>query len=268
MRLCHFCGHRLEDLQAITRYVAYGKSVSPDAIKRTGRALHDAIFTPTIATTFSRAQEKAKKSDGLRIRLEVEPPELACLPWEAMFDGNEFLVTRSSFPLVRSFPKEQLPSSPKKLPIKGPLRILFVGASPQDQPALNIGDYANDLRSLLGEAIQKKMIIFDVLLHATPDDLRRELDKRYNILYFAGHGDDNGIILDDGQGKIDPDCGKRPPGESYPFSVGELTRALEGKDTRLVFLGSCGGGDNDCNRDQFPSTLQKNLSKIQVSLRL
>jgi dipeptidyl aminopeptidase/acylaminoacyl peptidase len=51
--------------------------------------------------------------------------------------------------------------------------------------------------------------------------------KDYHILYFAGHGNPEGIFLDDGYG------------DRYLVSAETLAQALEGKPTRLVFLAAC-----------------------------
>jgi WD40 repeat protein len=213
--------------------------VSPEAIRELGRALHHAVFTPPIATAFGRAQGSVGADSGLRLRLRIEAPELASLPWEALHDGQDFVSTRSDSPLVRTLPSQDGVQAIKRLQVRGALRILFVGASPAGLPALEIEQTAVQLRQLLAEAINRKHIVLDVLTNATLPELRSQLLQDYHILYFAGHGSPEGIYLDDGQGEVDEASGQRLAGDPYLVSAETLARELEGKPTRLVFLAAC-----------------------------
>lgn len=216
--------------------------ISPEAIQELGKALHNAVFISPIATAFGRAKGSIGAGKGLRLQLQIEPPELASLPWEAMYDGRSFLSARSDSPLVRALPGATIQAI-RRLQVRGALRILFVGASPQGLPALEIEQAAAELRQLLGEAISKKRIVFDVLTNATLEELRSKLLGNYHILYFAGHGASQGIYLDDGMGgERDPRSGKRPAGDPYLVTASVLAQELEGKPTRLVFLAACKTG--------------------------
>jgi len=219
---------------------------SSEDIQALGQALYNAIFIPPIATAFGQAQGNTKDDDGVRLRLQIEPPELASLPWEAMHDGQGWLATRSSMPLVRRLPQEAGDKTPEKLQVRGALRILFAGASPADLRALGIEEAAADIQQLLKEAIAKKQlkprqIVFDVLLSATLEELQEALLNDYHILYFASHGSPQGIFLDDGQGDEvrEGETTKRLPGDAYLVSAATLAQALEGKPARLVFLAAC-----------------------------
>ena len=73
----------------------------------------------------------------MRIRLRIEPPELATLPWELLYDGDEdtFLSISPEQPLVRYVPA-RLPARPMK--VTPPLRLLIVLANPDELESLDI----------------------------------------------------------------------------------------------------------------------------------
>jgi WD40 repeat protein/CHAT domain-containing protein len=212
-----------------------------DAIQKLGHTLYNALLIPPILLAFGKVQGSAKADTGVRLRLRIEPPELAALPWETLYDGQDWLSTQSTTPLVRQLILEPGSKTLQKLQVRGALRIIFVGASPEDLEPLNIEEIAQNLEELLEESLKKKRrvfhkllnpspkkeIVFHKLLNATLDKLREELVKDYHILYFAGHGSREGIFLDDGYG------------DRYLVSAETLARALEGKPTRLVFLAAC-----------------------------
>jgi WD40 repeat protein/CHAT domain-containing protein len=238
-------------------------SVSPDQIRELGKALYDALFIPPIATAFGRAQGSARADHGVRLRLQIEPPELASLPWEAMYDGQSFLSTRSDNPLVRALPGKDGIQPIKRLQVRGALRILFVGASPQGPHTLKLEQAAAELRQLLGEAISKKRIVLDVLTDATLEELRSKLLQNYHVLYFAGHGTVEGIYLDDGMGgERDPRSGKRPAGDPYPVTAQMLAQELEGKATRLVFLAACKTGALSSERSGLLAGFAQELARL------
>lgn len=216
-------------------------SAPPDAILKLGQALYNALFIRSIAAAFGKAQGSARGDSGVRLRLQIEPPELAALPWETLYDdGQNWLSTQSSTPLVRQLILDADSKTLQNLQVRGALRILFVGASPEGLPKLKIAETATELQKLLEEPIKKKQIVFNVLLNATLKELQQELVKDYHILYFAGHGSPEGIFLDDGEGDpVENQFLRRNPGDAYRVSAKELAQALEGKPTRLVFLAAC-----------------------------
>lgn len=215
--------------------------ISPDAMLELGRALYSAAFTSHIATAYGQALGIVDAKKGLRLCLQIEPPELVSLPWEAIHNGKDWFVAQSETPLVRTLPQQPGYRTTEKLQVRGALKILFAGASPRDLRGLKIEETAQQLRQLLKEEIARRRVAFAILLNPTPDELRRRLLGDYHILYFAGHGNPNGIFLDDGQGDEEGE-GKnrrRLPGYSHLVSAQELARMLEGKQTRLVFLAAC-----------------------------
>jgi WD40 repeat protein/CHAT domain-containing protein len=214
-----------------------------DAIQKLGKALYDALFTDrNLLLAFGKVQGSASSDRGARLRLQIEPIELAALPWETLYDGKDWLSAQSTTPLVRKLPLSNDRKPLQKLQVRGALRILFVGASPEGLDPLKVEETADELETLLAAPIKKKQIAFKKLLNVTLEELRQELLKDYHILYFAGHGSPEGIFLDDGQGDDIEKEGKvigRERGDKSLVSAETLAQALKGKQTRLVFLAAC-----------------------------
>jgi len=214
-----------------------------DAIQKLGQALYDSLFADRdLLLAFGKVQGSASSDSGARLRLQIEPTELAVLPWETLHDGKDWLSAQSTTPLVRKLPLSNNRKPLQKLQVRGALRILFVGASPEDLDPLKVEETADELETLLAAPIKKKQITFNKLLNATLEELRQELLKDYHILYFAGHGSPEGIFLDDGQGDDIEKEGKvigRERGDKSLVSAETLAEALKGKQTRLVFLAAC-----------------------------
>lgn len=160
-----------------------------DAIQKLGQALYNALFIPPILLAFGKAQGSAKAGTGVRLRLRIEPPELAALLWETLYDGQHWLSDQSDKPLVRQLILPPGSKTLQKLQVPGALRILFCGASPEGLQPLNIEKIAEDLEKLLEDSLKKKRrafhkllnpsrnkeIVFHKLLNATLDKLREEL---------------------------------------------------------------------------------------------
>jgi CHAT domain-containing protein len=217
-----------------------------EAIQKLGKALYDSLFDyRNLLLAFGKVQGSASADSGVRLRLQIEPAELAALPWETLCDGQNWLSAQSTTPLVRKLPLSNNRKPLQKLQIQGELRILFVGASPEDLDTLKVEETADELKRLLEVPIKKKQIVFDKILNATLEDLQQGLLKDYHILYFAGHGSPEGIFLDDGQGDVIQKEGKvigRERGDKSLVSAETLAQALKGKQTRLVFLAACETG--------------------------
>jgi WD40 repeat protein/CHAT domain-containing protein len=241
---------QLKDLlsnQQITDTLKYLSSqtapATTDAIQKLGKALYDSLFTDRdLLLAFGKVQGSASSDSGARLRLQIEPIELAVLPWETLHDGKDWLSAQSATPLVRKLPLSNNRKPLQKLQVRGALRILFVGASPEGLDPLKIEETTDELETLLAGPIKKKQIVFDKLLNVTLEELQQGLLKDYHILYFAGHGSPEGIFLDDGQGDVIEKEGKvigRKRGDKSLVLAETLAQALKGKQTRLVFLAAC-----------------------------
>ncbi|MBN1311375.1 MAG: CHAT domain-containing protein [Anaerolineae bacterium] len=192
----------------------------------TGQMLYRAVFTPSVERAFGMAQGRLKGEEGIRVRLQIEPPEFTTLPWELMHDGQDFLSLKSNYPLVRT---ESGIKKTRRTVVSGKLRILYVGASPTDMATLNIEHPAQEIKRLLEKGNSRRRFEFTILLHATLSKLQSALLKDPHVLCFAGHGDQSYIYLENG---ID--------GKAEQISIQTVARQLEGKNlTRMIFLAAC-----------------------------
>ncbi len=129
-----------------------------------------------------------RKQEGLRLRLIVEPPELAALPWEYLYDpgGKFFLATSAEIPLSRYIHvAEQIPP-----PTELPLKILVVISSPSDLEALGVDEEKGWIQQALNKLDEERKVELEVLSSATRQEIRSRLESGgYHVFHFIGHGD-------------------------------------------------------------------------------
>jgi hypothetical protein len=85
---------RLDKLQiALLRSSGrYRAILSPEEriVQDFGRELFDALFTGAVWDRYSVSLDKARRErSGLRLKLRIQPPELATLPWEFLYDARQ-----------------------------------------------------------------------------------------------------------------------------------------------------------------------------------
>jgi hypothetical protein len=177
-----------------------------------------------------------QQNKGLRLKLHIQPPKLALLPWELLYDpdSGEYLCFSSSTPLVRyvdlSRPIEQLPVTP-------PLRILGMVASPTDLPRLDV----ERVKRLVEEAIkvlrERGLVELIWLEEQTWSALQEEMwGGPWHIFHFVGHGD---FDRNNGEGRV---AFSDEAGHQVILPARNLARLLDDhRDLRLTFLNSCEG---------------------------
>jgi CHAT domain-containing protein len=177
-----------------------------------------------------------QQNKGLRLKLHIQPPKLALLPWEFLYDpdSGEYLCFSSSTPLVRyvdlSRPIEQLPVTP-------PLRILGMVASPTDLPRLDV----ERVKRLVEEAIkvlrERGLVELIWLEEQTWSALQEEMwGGPWHIFHFVGHGD---FDRNNGEGRV---AFSDEAGHQVILPARNLARLLDDhRDLRLTFLNSCEG---------------------------
>jgi hypothetical protein len=183
-----------------------------------GLALGQALFAangigPAYAECLAVGQAR---DDGLRVRLEVEPPELQELLWERLYQPLEGkwlpLGSTASTPFSRYIRPEEW-KRPKPVSDR-PLRVLLVIASPA-----NLGDYGLDaieaeerqwIRETLGRLPD---FAVTTLESGTPNpptlnEIRRQLASGFHLVHFLCHGAHTAagtaLFLEDAQGQVDP----------------------------------------------------------------
>lgn len=220
-----------------------GQSMT-EGIKALGKELFSLIF-PADSQTLA-LWESIRQSD-LQIRFRL-PAALREYPWEALYDGADFIAMEYRTPVMRlltELPMRQIS------PIAGDLRVLYVSASPallrRNQPLvkLDIEQTANALREVLDPGTtrrRKRRAVLhhdDVLLDATKKELQRKLQgkERYHIICFAGHGiietNDSSILLSEKEED-------HAQSIATPLTAQDLARWCQKQtELRLLYLMAC-----------------------------
>jgi CHAT domain/SMODS-associated and fused to various effectors sensor domain len=215
--------------------------------KALGRTLFDALLPLPLAAGFHEAlASQAPPARGLRLRLTFDRREdfagLATMPWELLFDGQQFLALQRGTPIVRSHNQRIRPPTVASRE----LRVLLVDSRPHDLTSLATARETGRIRSALAAnpAIEA--------IHVPRPDirkLRQQLDdQQCHVLHFMGHGD-----FRDGQEKEMVLWFEGDRGQAEAVS-GELLAELVSDlpDLRLVVLNSCWGGALPRRQGQDP----------------
>jgi hypothetical protein len=217
-------------------------------LRDVGHDLFGSLFSGPVYGAY-RASLGAAQGAGeqLRIVLRLTAPELAALPWEALYDHETGKYVCRREPLVRHV---SAPYTPEPLEVVHPLRILALVASPRGLPPLDIPAEQQRLSTALADPIQRGLLTVDWLPDATWDQVHaRLLSEEWHVLHFIGHGDydverDQGLIAltgSDGRAElVDAERLADLFGEAQPVP-------------RLVVLNSCSGGENG-TQDLFSGT--------------
>lgn len=206
-RLSVECPSPDANLLSLLEYVANPanqESLAPDVLRSAGNALYDWLFGGPQLAHFKIAWDRAIRNEqGLRIRLNIDAPEVAVWPWELLCDPSRdlYLATQIATPVVRFFERTDLSDGHAKGSVRLPLKVLFVAPS---APDLDLKSERNGIKTAIAqlgsnarldvlEGIVTKTRLKDVL-YSVP----------YNILHISGHGgyaDGHGyvrLLRDDG----------------------------------------------------------------------
>jgi outer membrane protein assembly factor BamB len=214
-----------------------------------GAELYDALLGGELRAVFDVSREQAAARHlGLRLKLRLQPPELASLPWEYLYDRREqeYLALARGTPVVRYL---ELPYPNDPLIITPPLRILGLVASPQDQETLDVAREQERINAAVQDLERSGRATLTWVEGETWRDLQRAMRHGpWHVFHFIGHGafdpttDEGFIALADEQGNSDM------------LSATQLGRLLADHfSLRLVVLNSCEGARGS-SQDVFSST--------------
>lgn len=215
-----------------------------------GRAMFKCFLGGQVGQRYLLSVARARhENKGLRVKLHIDSPGLAVLPWEFLYDDTqgEYVCLDYTTPLMRYI---SLASPVQPITIAPPLRVLFMAVSPADrQPRLNIHRERQRIETALQPLVDAGEVAVHWLEGATSDELQEIMMKGpWHVFHFIGHGgfdpaSDEGLILLE-----DTD------GSSCPLMATQLGRLLTRHPSmRLVVLNSCEGARGG-SRDIFSST--------------
>lgn len=246
------------DFQDMLRRVERGDS-DEAFLTDFGCCLFEALFAGEIGSVFRSSLGQARgQGQGLRVCLHLEPPELAALPWEFLYDPQQdcFLAISPETPLVRYVP---MPSPTRPTAVKPPLRVLAVISAPDDAPPLDVAEELGIIRGALEAGINQGWLQLHVLEHGSVADISQAMrDFHPHVFHFVGHGrfeDDQAYVL------LEDVHGCALPLDERAFR--EFFLGLP--DTRLAVLNACQTASLSSTRSLAglaPRLLQRNLSAV------
>jgi hypothetical protein len=225
-------------------------SIDEKPVQELGNTLFGALFSGEIGTCYDFAQRTAEKQGyGLRLKLRIQSPEVAVLPWEFLHDGRgsgNFVALSPETPLVRYV---EVPRVISTLRVQPPLKILGVVSTPNDLPTLDVDIERLRLEAALRGLIDAGRVELTWLPGQTWQDLRQAMwGGPWHILHFIGHGDFD-PVLDEGVIALADETGG-----SHMLTATQLSRLLAGQSSlRLAVMNSCDGARGS-NHDLFSST--------------
>jgi tetratricopeptide (TPR) repeat protein len=227
------------------------RALSPQeqGVQEFGQRLFDALLTNDLRSCYDVSRrEAAQHGMGVRLRLRIQAPELAALPWEYLYDSRQadYLCLSRQTLLVR-YLEVQLPIQP--LLIEPPLRILSLIASPTDLDALDMAREQERMSRALQDLEASGQVEVTWLEGQTWRHVQRAMRAGpWHVFHFIGHGgfDPN---ADEGVLALANDEGK-----AHLLHATELGRLLANHETlRMVILNACEGAKGS-QRDIFSST--------------
>ena len=220
-------------------------------VREFGEKLFAALINGEVRSRYDVSQQAAaRQGKGLRVKLRIQPPELASLPWEFLYDprASEYICLSIQTPLVRYV---ELPHEIQPLTVLPPLRILGVTASPRGLAPLDIDNEKLRVETALAGLIERKQVDVVWQDHATWRDLQRLMRSSqgpWHILHFIGHGGFD-RVSDEGFIALESEIG-----ELYRLPATQLGRLIADHTTlRLAILNSCEGAEGS-DTDIFSST--------------
>ena len=168
---------------------------------------------------------------ALRLRLQIDPPALRRLPWEALYrDPTGFLALRD-LSIARYIAVGTQLNKPVVTQL--PLKILIASASPSELPKLNFAAECKNLTEALGDEIAKGWVKLEFIEHAQRQNVRDTLLAfRPHVFHFSGHGqfkdDKASLAFEDSYGDTDP----IPPEAAALLFSGQ-------PELRLIVLNAC-----------------------------
>ncbi|HEY0556635.1 MAG TPA: CHAT domain-containing protein, partial [Thermoanaerobaculia bacterium] len=180
------------------------------AAKELGGRLFGSVFASEVGACLQSSIYYAESREGgLRIRLRLDAPGLADLPWEYLYNAslNSFLALSAETSLVRYLDLARPMRPPLLSP---PLKVLVLIASPTDYPQLAGEDEWKILNSAMQPLSAAGQVHLERLEQPTLAALQARLRRgSYHVLHFIGHGgfddraQDGLLILENSHGRGD-----------------------------------------------------------------
>lgn len=205
-----------------------------DDVKKVGTLLFEKLFQDKVNNIYQQSigQINADKEEGVRISLRIDPPEIAALPWELIYDEDRdsFLAMSVETPLTRYL---EVFEPIRELATEPPIKVLLV--IPNRSELDDEGEKKIVVAAI--EELQKRIPVKIKIIEGTVTQKKIDqalLEDKYHIFHFIGHGKfskDKACLI------INNEAGKDDELSSFPFSL-----YFESYPSiKLIILNSCKG---------------------------
>ncbi|KQV50538.1 hypothetical protein ASC95_14325 [Pelomonas sp. Root1217] len=220
-----------------------------------GGDMFKSVFTDAepIARRFNGSLEfvdnQPGQFEGLRVKLMVEPPELAVLPWEYVFDETSRDPARTYISLSSRSPLVRFHEATARAfqAITAPLNVLGMIADPGGEwEKLDFDKEKHGIETAIDKIENsKQMVNLRWVNGHTVDDLLDMLTQGdWHVFHFIGHGGTDPVIDDDGtrhtEGYLVFGDGKGGAKKITPTQLARILRTAG--HLRLAVLNCCDSG--------------------------
>jgi hypothetical protein len=223
-------------INKIREEMAQNFSLDIKTMKEFGADLFKSLFQSRIRDQYDKSMGMAySQNTNLRIKLRIDAPDLACYPWEFMYDGDqtkEFLALHKNISITR-FVSIQNPVP--KITTKPPLRILIIisNPNPTQYKQLDVEKEKRIIKRSLKKLEKQGLIQLQFLKKATLNNLDKALRRKVDIIHFIGHGSYEESL---GGGCL---VFEEENGGYNLVNIDRLSLLLERTPLRLVVLNAC-----------------------------
>jgi formylglycine-generating enzyme required for sulfatase activity len=232
-----------------------GQSLSPEelVVRDFGRDLFDALFTGEIRHCYEQSMEQVWREDkGIRLKLRFQPPDLAALPWEFLYDPRqaEYICLSRNTTLARYL---EPPRAIPPLSLSPPLRVLGMIASPGDPESPDVAREKEQVETALQGLQARGLAELTWLEGPTRHHLQKAMQRGdWHVFHFLGQGDFSR------RDRLSDESDVAPAGEEGDIrwlSAADLPRLLANhRSLRVVLLNAREGGGGASLRNFFSST--------------
>ena len=216
-------------------------------VQEIGSQLFDFVFQKRVLDLYQATLSEKEEAEPLQIRFCINHPELACVPWETLYNktNRSYVATSPTTPFARSIGdiEERL-----QFPAERPIRILGMAARIKTINGIPVDSIDVDreqvmIKRALGPLDDGKRVKLCWVPSAKARDLRRMVargddQKRWDIFHFIGHG---GYDEDRRMGFILVQEGGGSKGARlYTEDLKDIL-VQPGRTPKLVVLNSCSG---------------------------
>ncbi len=215
----------------------FARVSQPGQVEAAGRYLFACLLGQDL---WEKVQKLTPPDQTLELRLHLDDPDLARLPWEAVRSNSYFLLSDKQINIYRIVAQRPTIAKAEDV-LKLPLRILFVIAAGLDDPEINA---ASEYLSLLKRLQESESLPLEIRLLSTLNGVQAVTFENMkqtiatfkpHVLHLVAHGGS-----DAGRAYLEFPVENRD--EEGRYDAGNMEAALAGTGIQAVVLNACFSG--------------------------